>query len=140
MKLALYWSYATRSLRREGQRTILAICCVAIGVLAVVALQLVGNMVNTSLTGNIRALNGGDIDLSSPRISPDQLAYFDQLRAQGAITSYTAGRSIPPTFPSRGRLSSRRRATARWPMRSLARRSCSRMTWPSSSACALATR
>ncbi len=90
MKAGMYWRYPTRSLARERQRTLLAILCVTIGVLAIVALQLVGNMVTTSLTGNIRALNGGDLDLSSPRISPDQLAYFDQLRAQGAITAYTA--------------------------------------------------
>ena len=47
MKLPrLYWSYATRSLMRGGQRTLLAIFCVAVGVMAIVSLQLVGNMVN----------------------------------------------------------------------------------------------
>ncbi len=45
-RLGLYWSYATRSLGRGGQRTLLAIFCVAVGVLAIVSLQLVGNMVN----------------------------------------------------------------------------------------------
>jgi putative ABC transport system permease protein len=90
MKAGMYWRYPTRSLAREGQQTLLAVLCVTIGVLAIVALQLVGNMVNTSLTGNIRALNGGDLDLSSPRIAADQLAYFDQLQAQGLITAYTA--------------------------------------------------
>ena len=41
---------------------------------------LVGNMVNTSLTGNIRALNGGDVSLNSPRITPAQLAYRESWR------------------------------------------------------------
>jgi len=59
-RLGLYWSYATRSLGRGGQRTLLAIFCVAVGVLAIVSLQLVGNMVNNGLTSNVREGNGGD--------------------------------------------------------------------------------
>ena len=91
MKLRMYWSYATRSLARGGQRTLLAIFCVAVGVLAIVALQLVGNMVNAALTSNVREANGGDISLTSDIVplQPDQLEYFDQLKSQGAITNYT---------------------------------------------------
>ncbi len=92
MKIGLYWKYSTRSLVRGGQRTWLAIFCVAVGVLAIVALQLVGNMVNNSLTGNIREGNGGDVSVRDD-IAPflaSQLSYFDQLRAQGDITGYTA--------------------------------------------------
>src|SRR5690348_12437361 len=92
MKAGLYWNYATRSLARGGQRTLLAVFCVAVGVLAIVALQLVGNMVNTSLTGNIREGNGGDVaarfDLQP--LQAAQLTYFDQLKARGRITDYTA--------------------------------------------------
>src|SRR5215472_12729766 len=90
MKTKLYWAFATRSLRRGGQRTLLAILCIAVGVLAIVSLQLVGNMVNTSLTGNIRDLNGGDLVFTDYHLSTDQLAYFDQLHTQGIISSYTA--------------------------------------------------
>jgi putative ABC transport system permease protein len=90
MKAGIYAKYATRSLARGGQRTLLAILCVAIGVLALVALELAGGMVNASLTGNIRALNGGDVTLTDVRLAADQLAYFDQLHASGAITGYTA--------------------------------------------------
>ena len=89
MRLRLYWSYAARSLLRGGQRTLLAILCVAIGVLAVVTLQLAGNMINTSLTGNIRALNGADVVLTGTRLTTAQLDYFAQLRTQGTITAYT---------------------------------------------------
>jgi predicted lysophospholipase L1 biosynthesis ABC-type transport system permease subunit len=85
----VYWKYPVRALARERLQTLLAILCVSIGVMAIVALQLVGNMVSVSLTGNIRALNGGDIDLISPRITASQLATFAQLEAQGQITSYT---------------------------------------------------
>src|SRR5215475_6213501 len=90
-RLALYWNYATRSLRRGGQRTLLAIFCIAVGVMAIVSLQLVGNMVNTALTGNVRAGNGGDISVRND-ITPfndQQLATFGRLQSDGTITKYT---------------------------------------------------
>ncbi|HXX78012.1 MAG TPA: FtsX-like permease family protein, partial [Ktedonobacteraceae bacterium] len=90
MKLGLYWSYATRSLIRGGQRTVLAIFCVAVGVMAIVALQLVGLSVNQALLGNIIEANGGDIRLNSeiaPLRQPD-MAFFDKLKRQQIITDY----------------------------------------------------
>src|SRR5712691_8820171 len=92
MKARFYWSYPTRSLVRGGQRTLLAIFCIAVGVLAIVALQLVGNMVNNGLTGNIRIGNGGDISVRSNQVplSAQQLTIFDQLKAKSQITDYTA--------------------------------------------------
>jgi putative ABC transport system permease protein len=92
MNPAFYWNYATRSLRRGGQRTLLAIFCVAVGVLAIVALQLVGNMVNASITGNVVANNGGDLNISAS-VAPlhqSDLAYFDSLVQNGTLTTYTA--------------------------------------------------
>ncbi|MGH2502718.1 MAG: ABC transporter permease, partial [Ktedonobacterales bacterium] len=92
MKLGLYWAYATRSLLRGGQRTLLAIFCVAVGVMAIVSLQLVGASISQSLTGNVRDSNGGDISVSTAIINlrADQLNIFDQLKGQGKITRYTA--------------------------------------------------
>ena len=92
MKLGLYWTYATRSLMRGGQRTLLAIFCVVVGVMAIVSLQLVGAAINQSLTGNVRDSNGGDISVTSAVINlrADQLNYFDQLKSDGKITQYTA--------------------------------------------------
>lgn len=92
MKARMYWAYATRSLVRGGQRTLLAIFCVAIGVLAIVALQLVGNAVEAGLTGNIQATNGGDISLTTSGASPltaADVAYINTLEAQGQITTFT---------------------------------------------------
>ena len=90
MKPGLYWSYATRSLIRGGQRTVLAIFCVAVGVMAIVALQLVGLSVNQALIGNIVEANGGDIRLSADLAPLRQrdLAFFDRLKQQGSITAY----------------------------------------------------
>jgi putative ABC transport system permease protein len=99
MKLGLYLRYSMRSLRREGQRTLLAIFCVAVGVMAIVALQLVGNMINSALTGNVRDGNGGDIQVRILSFNPilqsglsaDQVkAIFDPLLAKGEIAQYTA--------------------------------------------------
>ena len=90
MKPGLYWSYATRSLIRGGQRTVLAIFCVAVGVMAIIALQLVGLSVDQALIGNIVEANGGDIRLNAelaPLRQPD-LAFFDKLKQQGRINSY----------------------------------------------------
>ncbi len=92
MKLGLYWRYSTRSLMRGGQRTLLAIFCVAVGVMAIVGLQIVGNAIDGALTSNIRAGNGGDISVRSDIVplTATDLKEFDQLKAQGIITDYTA--------------------------------------------------
>lgn len=88
--LGFHGRYATRSLAREGSRSLLAILCVAVGVMAVVALQLVANMVNVGLTGNIRGLNGGDIAVTGARIPVGELAFFEQLQQAGTLATYTA--------------------------------------------------
>ncbi len=92
MKTSMYFKYTSRSLLRGGQRTILAIFCVAVGVMAVVSLQLVGFMLQNSLTANVRASNGGDITLnaSGSPLKPDDVAFFGQLQKRGTLTNYTA--------------------------------------------------
>src|SRR5258708_15859810 len=95
MKTRMYWNYATRSLTRGGQRSLLAIFCIAVGVLAMVALQLVGNMVNGALTDNVRAANGGDLAVfSATPLSSSDLSSFDQLTSQGVPTNSTADAHI----------------------------------------------
>ncbi|CAA9561014.1 MAG: ABC transporter, fused permease protein [uncultured Thermomicrobiales bacterium] len=92
MNAAFYTNYTTRSLRRGGQRTLLALFCVAVGVMAIVGLQLVGGMIRDALVGNARVLNGGDLSarsFASP-FSPNDLAPFDELKRRGIITEYTA--------------------------------------------------
>ena len=86
----LYLSYAVRSLRRGGQRSLLAIFCVAVGVMAVVALRLAGDMVTLSLTGNLRDVNGGDVSVQSTALplGPNDLGPLDRLKQQGVISDY----------------------------------------------------
>ncbi|HZS86425.1 MAG TPA: FtsX-like permease family protein [Chloroflexota bacterium] len=91
MRLRLYWSYVTRSLRRGGQRTVLAAFCIAVGVMAIVALQLASQMISNNLTGNVRAANGGDVSARQP-IAPfvaGDLAYFTALKRSGKVTDVT---------------------------------------------------
>jgi putative ABC transport system permease protein len=91
MKASMYFNYTSRSLLRGGQRTILAIFCVAVGVMAIVSLQLVGQMINSALTGNVRDANGGDLQVTS-RTAPfkqSDLSYFTQLKNNGTITDFT---------------------------------------------------
>jgi predicted lysophospholipase L1 biosynthesis ABC-type transport system permease subunit len=92
MKSSIYGNYATRSLLRGGQRSILAICCVAVGVMAVVALQMVGFMLQSSFATNVRVLNGGDIAVmaAGAPLREGDLAFFARLQEQGTISNYTA--------------------------------------------------
>src|SRR2546426_2051675 len=101
MRLALYWSYSTRSLVRGGQRTILAIFCVAVGVMAIVALQLVGLSVKQALIGNVVEANGGNICINAG-ITPlrrQVVIVLDQLKQRKPVfhyaTSFFAGGRIP---------------------------------------------
>lgn len=92
MKTSMYLNYTSRSLVRGGQRTILAIFCVAVGVMAIVALQLVGLMINNALTSNVRDANGGDISVGAG-VAPfkqSDIAFFDTLKSNGTITNFTA--------------------------------------------------
>jgi putative ABC transport system permease protein len=91
MKAAMYFTYPSRSLLRGGQRTILAVFCVTVGVMAVVALQLVGFMLQNSLSTNAREANGGDIALTAQGapLTTSDLTFFNTLKNAGTITSYS---------------------------------------------------
>jgi putative ABC transport system permease protein len=92
MKASMYFNYTSRSLLRGGQRTVLAIFCVAVGVMAIVALQLVGFMLQNSLTSNVRDTNGGDIAVTAQSVplKESDLSFFAQLKSAGTISNYTA--------------------------------------------------
>lgn len=92
MKASIYFNYTTRSLVRGGQRTLLAIFCVAVGVMAIVSLQLVGLMINNAFNGNVRDANGGDVAVTSRNqpFKPSDLPTFDKLKKNGTISNYTA--------------------------------------------------
>src|SRR5919202_539837 len=91
MKTSMYLNYTSRALLRGGQRTLLAVFCVAVGVMAIVALQLVGSMLQSSLSANTRTTNGGDVAIAAQHVplKAGDLAYFERLKRDGTITNYT---------------------------------------------------
>jgi predicted lysophospholipase L1 biosynthesis ABC-type transport system permease subunit len=93
----LYLAYAVRSLRRGGQRSLLAVFCVAVGVMAVVALRLAGDMVTLSLTSNVREVNGGDVSLTSTALplAREDLAPVQHLQRQGLVSDWLALGTAP---------------------------------------------
>ncbi|GAC1388431.1 MAG: ABC transporter permease [Ktedonobacteraceae bacterium] len=103
MKTSMYFNYTSRSLLRGGQRTVLAVFCVAVGVMAIVALQLVGFMLQSSLTSNTRDANGGDIAVTAQvPLKESDLSFFAKLKSDGTITNYTAVTSINGALSATG--------------------------------------
>jgi putative ABC transport system permease protein len=92
----MYLTYPSRSLIRGGLRTVLAIFCVAVGVMAIVALQLVGLMINNAFTSHVRDTNGGDIAVSAENgpFKQSDLPFFDQMKRDGTIRNYTASMNL----------------------------------------------
>jgi putative ABC transport system permease protein len=84
--------YAARSLGRNALRALMAAFCIAVGVMAVVSLQLAGAMIERGIVQSARDINQGDlsIGLSAAPLSVSDLSYFDDLRARGVITNYSA--------------------------------------------------
>ena len=59
--------------------------------MAIVGLQLAAESMLAAVTGNVRALNQGDVSVESASvsISPSDLSFFDQLKSQGTISAYS---------------------------------------------------
>lgn len=87
----MYIKYPARSLLRGGQRTLLAIFCITVGVMAIVALQLVGVMISNAFNSNVRDANGGDIAVRSQNepFTQSDLSHFASLKKNGTISNYT---------------------------------------------------
>src|SRR6516165_8629258 len=104
MKISMYLKYSVRALLREGHRTVLAIICIAVGVMAIVAMQLVGFMINAVFISDIRGANGGDIVVNSQVMSFSQhdLSFFDQLKSDRTIVNYTASNNFDATLHMAG--------------------------------------
>jgi putative ABC transport system permease protein len=92
MKRYLFYTrYAMQSFRRSGARAVFAVFCVAAGVAAIVALQLVSANLRASITGDAQKITRGDIAVTAPTsgMSVQDYNRFATLKQQGAIVDYT---------------------------------------------------
>lgn len=83
--------YALRSLRRGGQRSLLALLCIAFGVFALVALRLLAGMIHDAVLVDPRYKLGGDLAVASAAgpLAPAQLDTLARWQAEGRIDAYT---------------------------------------------------
>jgi putative ABC transport system permease protein len=84
-------TYAWRNLRRGGSRSLFAAFCVAVGVAAVVGMQLLALNISASVDRAPKEANGGDIAID-PITSPFQRSDIEAvaaLKKRGVIADYT---------------------------------------------------
>ncbi len=62
---AFYLKHSFNDLRVNRQRTVFALLCIAAGVAAIVSLQTLAVMIQSSLTGGLQESNRGDIQIQS---------------------------------------------------------------------------
>jgi ABC-type antimicrobial peptide transport system permease subunit len=87
-QLGFYIRHSLNDLRVNGRRTLFALLCVAAGVAAIVSLQTLAVMIQDTLSGNLQAINRGDIkgelgfgasvDENDPRIRSGELVGEEQ--------------------------------------------------------------
>ncbi|HML23964.1 MAG TPA: ABC transporter permease [Aggregatilinea sp.] len=65
-KLRFYLRHSLNDLRVNGQRTVFALLCIAAGVAAIVSLQVLGVMIEDTLTGSLQESNKSDIRVYLP--------------------------------------------------------------------------
>jgi putative ABC transport system permease protein len=90
-KTFFYLSYALKSLRRGGQRVVLALLCVAFGVMSLVAMQNLAGSIGQVILIDPRLRLGGDalINRAENFLRAEQLNVFEKLQREGVIESFT---------------------------------------------------
>ena len=94
-RLTFYFRNAALSLLRERRRAVFAVFTVAVGVAAIVGLQLTADVIESSLTSNVRTLLRGDLAVSkeggeaSSGFTSEDLAAVRALEDEGLFESFT---------------------------------------------------
>lgn len=92
MRWRFYLRYAQRSLVRGGQRSLLALLCVAFGVLSLVSMLLLSGAVRDAVVVDPRLVLGGDVGLSPGGgriLGAPRRAELTSLRTDGLLGDYT---------------------------------------------------
>jgi putative ABC transport system permease protein len=90
--MSFYFRYALRSLRRDSTRTLLAMICVAFGVLSVVSMQLLANTLLDGSMFNLRLAYTGDAQVYSEadsNLREDEIRQIEQWQADDVVQDYT---------------------------------------------------
>lgn len=95
-RFGFYLKHALGSMRVQPQRTFFALLCIAVGVAAVVGLQLLGAMIVATLQSNLQIQSRGDMAFTPPSA---QQARNEAINA-GAVTPGFI--SIPDSFSAEG--------------------------------------
>ena len=84
-------AYAWRNLQRGGRRSLFAAFCVAVGVAAVVGMQLLALNISASVNKAPKQANGGDISVEpiSNAFQRSEIAAVAALKRRGVIVDYT---------------------------------------------------
>jgi ABC-type antimicrobial peptide transport system permease subunit len=77
-KFRFYIKHSMNDLRVNGQRTLFAILCIAVGVAAIVSLQTLGVMIQDTLTGNLRETLKGDIQFDNNLRFVSEMSFQDE--------------------------------------------------------------
>ena len=91
-KLGFYFRHSLNDLKAGGRRSLFAIFCIAAGVAAVVALQMVGGMITDTVALNTQERNRGDVRITAP--TPQDQLPEDDLQAgleSGVLERYATG-------------------------------------------------
>ena len=98
-RLSFYLRNAINSLLRERRRAIFAVFTVAVGVAAIVGLQLTADVLESTLTTNVRTLLRGDLVVTKSGSSFERkdVEAVEQLEEEGLIDSFTTA-GIPSDF------------------------------------------
>src|SRR5689334_7062092 len=89
--LGLYFTYAWRSFQRGGQRSLLAVLCIAVGVAAIVALQSTGLAISERVAGDARINAQSDLIVHTQQglFQPEEVAKLESLKQNKIIVDYT---------------------------------------------------
>ena len=93
-RLSFYLKNALNSLLRERRRAIFAVFTVAVGVAAIVGLQLTADVLESTLTTNVRTLLRGDLTVTKTSVEGSsfertEVEAVEQLEEEGLIDGFT---------------------------------------------------